>query len=873
MNSPRMCLYATFLFLAPVMLTHAQWNSDPSSNNPICRAGNIQKATQIVGDGKGGAILCWSDERSAQNFYSVYAQRIDRDGFVRWAENGIAVSPVSDSQARPEIISDGAGGAIIVWSDTRSGTEDVYAQRIDSSGNALWKAEGVSVAFGLTEQTDPTLVSDGQHGAIIAWSARTGSLQDDHIYAQRIDGSGNLLWSPELAVSFSDQYESMPSIASDGNGGAYIAWAFYNNQAYDVYAQRVHANGTPYWQSGGIAFSPDQGPQDSPAIVADSTGRAFLSYYDWSSGSTPKLQIVILNPDGTTAASFRATSTGGGQTNPRLSNIGTGLLGIAWEDGRVTGKKRSYAQIIDNTGKKLWAADGVEVSSGTGSQATPSIISDGNGGVIVCWEDMTGGITESDIYAQRISATGALLWSATGVPIGTAGRMQQLPVMISDEENGAILSWEDYRSSFSNPEIYASRILADGSFPIEPPILTFSARAVAFGAVSVGYSSTEKITLANTGDAPVTIASVTSSDPHFSLTPDNTTISPNSSVEAEVRFQPTSKDMLSAFIVVESNSVFGPDTVVVTGSGTASASIEIDRRSLNFGNVAIGATASLVMNISNPGNDTLIISSITTDNGFFTVANTAMIIAPGDAIDDTVYFSPTAPGPVSGELTLTSNAPSSPTVLPIMGIGTVVVIVTMTIDPVEISFGEVDIGSHRDTTLTITNTGNDTLHISSFASGDPRFTLETPIEGIAPAESQTFTIRFTPDVAGPLSTVFVVTSNAETSPDTIMAEGTGAEVTAVRSVRVYPGAFTLFRNYPNPFRSSTTIRYDLEAPAPVLVTVYNSLGQVVATLVDQVQNPGVHTIEWTPAISMPGVYFLVMRVGILEAYDRMVFVR
>ena len=148
MNSPRMCLYATFLFLAPVMLTHAQWNSDPSSNNPICLAGNIQKATQIVSDGKGGAILCWSDERSAQNFYSVYAQRIDRDGFVRWAENGIAVSPVSDSQARPEIISDGAGGAIIVWSDTRSGTEDVYAQRIDSSGNALWKAEGVSVADG-----------------------------------------------------------------------------------------------------------------------------------------------------------------------------------------------------------------------------------------------------------------------------------------------------------------------------------------------------------------------------------------------------------------------------------------------------------------------------------------------------------------------------------------------------------------------------------------------------------------------------------------------------------------------------------------------------------------------------------------------------
>lgn len=873
MISPWMRLIAMVFLFVPSMIAHAQWSSDPASNNPICRAGNIQKAVESVSDGKGGAIMCWTDERSAKNFYTVYAQRIDRNGYVRWKENGIAVSPVSNSQVTPQIISDGTGGAIIVWSDTRSGTEDVYAQRIDSSGNALWKSEGVTVASGSTEQTAPKLASDGQNGAIITWSARTTSLQDDHIYAQRIDGSGKQLWVPEVELTTSDQFESTPTIAGDGSGGAYIAWAFYNNSEYDVYAQRLHANGSPYWPGGGVGIATNGGAQDTPTLVADGTDRAFLTYYDWGFGSTPSLKIAILKPDGTTAASFGATSTGGGQTNPHMANIGAGVIGITWGDGRVTGKKRTYAQIIDNTGKKSWAADGLEVSGRTGSQATPSIVSDGNGGVIVAWEDMTGGVTESDVYAQKISAAGALLWSNDGVPIGTAGRMQQMPGMVIDGENGAIVIWEDYRFSFSNPEVYASRVLTDGTFPLEPPILTLSSETIAFGAVSVGYSSTKTLTLENTGDAPVTIASVTPSDPRFTLTPESSTIPPNSSVDAEVRFAPTSKEALSAYIVIESNSVFSPDTLVVTGSGTATAAIEFDRRSVNFGNVSIGTTASLVLNISNTGNDTLTISNITTDNPLFTVAITSAVILPGGSISDTVRFTPTDPGLVSGQLTVTSNAPTSPTQLPIMGTGTIVLVVSLTIDPANIAFGDVDIGAYRDTTLNITNTGNDTLRIASFTSGDARFTLESPIEDIAPAASGTFTLRFSPDAAGPLSTVFTVTSNAESSPDTIAVQGTGREVTAVRSPEAFPGAFTLHGNFPNPFQASTVIRYDLETTAPVHLAVYDALGQRVAILLDEIQHPGVHTARWIPGHLTPGVYLLVMRVGLQAAYERMVLMR
>lgn len=873
MISQQMRFIAAMLLFLPSMVAQAQWSSDPAVNNPICLAGNLQRNPKVISDGKGGAIICWHDERFAQNFPNIYVQRISREGFVRWTINGVALSPASNSQSKPDIISDDAGGAIVVWTDARNGDKDIYAQRIDSSGNLRWSVNGVAVAFGSAHQVDAKLATDGNHGAIVTWSAGDGTSMDGHIYAQRIDGTGQLLWNPEVNLSFSDQFETAPCIASDGIGGAYVAWSFYNNTEYDVYAQRLDANGGARWQNGGIGIATASGAQDKPSLLADGNGKAFLGYIDYGSGSNSTQHIAVLNPDGSTAASLQVASTSGRQANLQMSIIGTGLLGFAWDDGRQSGKTRVYAQIIDNTGKKSWAADGVAVSSRTGDQVTPSITTDGNGGVIVSWEDKTRGALESDIYAQRLSATGTALWPGTGVAVGTAARMAQVPSMLSDGQSGAIVTWEDYRASFSNPEIYASRILADGTFPVGPPLLTFSSRSVAFGVVSVGSPSIKNITLSNTGGAPVTIASITSSDPHFSLTPDESTIAPNRDVPAVLRFEPTSKDALTAYIVVHSNSVFSPDTVVVTGSGSASAAMELDRLSLNFTSVMMGSSKPLALKISNTGNDTLVISSISSNNPNFTVAVASLVVAPGDAFIDTVRFSPTAIGPVTGVLTLTSNAPDSPKTLQMLGTGTPEVKVTMTIDPAEFDFGDVYISSHKDTTLTVTNTGNDTLRITSFKSGDFHFTVVTPITVIAPGAGKTFTLRFAPTAVGPLSTVFTVTSNAETSPVTIAVQGTGREVVAVRSLQTVPGAFTLYQNYPNPFHPSTTIRYDLETSAPVRVTVHNALGQVAATLVDETQRPGSHIVQWTPTSSVPGVYFLMLRVGAHVAFGRMVLMQ
>ncbi len=76
-----------------------------------------------------------------------------------------------------------------------------------------------------------------------------------------------------------------------------------------------------------------------------------------------------------------------------------------------------------------------------------------------------------------------------------------------------------------------------------------------------------------------------------------------------------------------------------------------------------------------------------------------------------------------------------------------------------------------------------------------------------------------------------------------------------------PRAFELYQNYPNPFNAATTIEYYLMRSADVTVSVYNLLGQPVATLYDGSQEAGEYSITWDAAGFRSGVYFVRLEAG------------
>ncbi|MBK7629956.1 MAG: T9SS type A sorting domain-containing protein [Ignavibacteriales bacterium] len=71
---------------------------------------------------------------------------------------------------------------------------------------------------------------------------------------------------------------------------------------------------------------------------------------------------------------------------------------------------------------------------------------------------------------------------------------------------------------------------------------------------------------------------------------------------------------------------------------------------------------------------------------------------------------------------------------------------------------------------------------------------------------------------------------------------------------ITPTDFELSQNYPNPFNPSTTIRYAVPNESKVSISVFNLLGQEVATLVNDIQSAGYHEVEFNASELSSGVY-------------------
>jgi hypothetical protein len=444
-----------FAFLA----THpasAAWPTGSLVNLPLCTATDYQFTPALVSDGAGGAIVVWTDQRSGG--YDVYAQRVSAEGAALWATDGVVIGAATGDQQTARIVTDGAGGAIVAWEDYRSGGSDIYAQRISAGGAVQWTADGVALCSASGEQVFPSMVSDGAGGAIVTWhDSRGGSAR---VYAQRVSAAGAPQWTADgvaLCAVVSTQY--YPAIVADGSGGAIIVWEDHRTDYYgDLYAQRLSAGGTRRWTANGVAVCTSERAQAAATMVSDGAGGAIVAWQDRRPVSHDDVYAQHLQSGGVVDPSWpadgRALCTAAAtQSFPMVvSDLAGGAI-VAWEDER-NGAADLYTQRVLAGGETQWTADGEVVCVATGMQWGVSIAPDGVGGAIVSWYDYRSG--NYDIYAQRFSPAGAAQWTANGVVLCTAGGHQAFPNAVPDGTGGAIFAWQDGRGGVY--DIYAQRV-------------------------------------------------------------------------------------------------------------------------------------------------------------------------------------------------------------------------------------------------------------------------------------------------------------------------------------------------------------------------------------------------------------------------------
>lgn len=431
-----------FLFLVLGFQAQAQWATDPAVNNAVSTATGSQRYVQSISDGNGGVIMVWEDYRDGAA--DIYAQRMnsvgERQWFVSGSGNGIAISTANGQQEKPVIVSDGSGGAIIAWQDLRSGNYDIYAQRINASGTPQWTNNGVIISATTLNQRNPKISIGPSGSANIVWEDnRSGSAGTDYdIYAQRVNANGVVQWTVNgVALCTATGPQTNPTVASRGFGaevGVVVAWQDLRTADQDIYAQAINGDAVILWAANGVVISAATGAQFYPSIVYDlnsSSHGGIIIWEDYRSGNAD-VYAQRVNGIGVTqwTANGVAIGTGtGDQTKPKLVASGTGEAIITWQDTR-NGNTDIFAQHINATGTVQWAANGVGACLTTGEQTNPQLVSNPVGGAIITWEDNRG--SSLDVYAQSLNGSGVAQWTTNGVSIAAATNEQSAPSIVFD---------------------------------------------------------------------------------------------------------------------------------------------------------------------------------------------------------------------------------------------------------------------------------------------------------------------------------------------------------------------------------------------------------------------------------------------------------
>jgi hypothetical protein len=317
----------------------------------------------------------------------------------------------------------------------------------------------------------PVIASDGSGGAIIAWEdLRSGNFD---IHAQRLDASGVPRWAADgVSVCTAAGEQRHPGIVSDGAGGAIVCWHDRRNGAF-IYAQHVDSAGAALWTADGMRVAAGSYGQIEPVVASDGAGGAIIA---WQDARESDVDLYAQHLDGAGGSRWRADgipicTAPGWQLNYSIAPDGKGGAVLAWQNRQNEGTTNHvFAQRVSASGAIAWTVDGIALTRTPGGQYFPCVADDGESGALVAWEDSRSGVTDEygqetyDIYAQRLSAGGTALWDTDGVALCTQPTRQVFPKVVSDGTRGAVVCWEDYRSHNGwVSDVFAQRVDADGA--------------------------------------------------------------------------------------------------------------------------------------------------------------------------------------------------------------------------------------------------------------------------------------------------------------------------------------------------------------------------------------------------------------------------
>jgi len=358
----------------------------------------------------------------------------------------------------------------------------------------------------------------------------------------------------------------------------------------------------------------------------------------------------------------------------------------------------------------------------------------------------------------------------------------------------------------------------------EVPAINVTPDAIAFEDTYVGESSSEILTISNTGFATLEVTDITSTNNIFSVDMTSFTVEPGNNQEVTVTFTPNDEGLFEGVLQIANND---PENslieVQVSGEGLIMApAITVDPDEIEFQDTYVGENSSETLTISNTGNATLEVTDITSTGNVFTVNMTSFTVEPGNIQEVIVTFTPDDELLFEGILQIESNDPQTGTIEVALSGNGMIAYPSIAVEPVEINFDTTLVDETSSEILTISNTGIAILNVTNITSTNTVFTVNMTSFDLEPNESQEVEVTFTPTEQMIYVGTLQIESNDPNGTLEVALSGYGDIETYIGDLN----SNNSIRIYPNPVRD---ILY-LENIKNKEIIIYDLLGNLKITL-------------------------------------------
>ncbi|MBA7658546.1 hypothetical protein ES703_66502 [subsurface metagenome] len=396
-------------------------------------------------------FVVWVDN-SIESDYNIYGSRVNQSGELI-DSTGIMISNAPDNQVNPSLAYNGIN-YLVVWSDLRNGSYDIYGTRVSTSGIVLDTADIFISSSTSYDLMTPAVTSGGKYFFVV-WKEQL-SPTTGYIRGTRVDTSGIVIDTLSIVINSTPIAYISPDVSFDGQN-FFTVWTI----ATHTYGARIDTSGTVI-DTTNILIATNPGLKMNPNIAFDGIRYAVI----WQDNRNSSYDIYGVRVD-TSGVVIDSSAIGIVCMNsdlkyPKIVFIGEIYL-LTWEDYR-TGYPDIYGARVD-TSVVLLDSIGIPISTHFNEEFHPSVAFDGLNFLIV-WSE-----ADSGIYGARLDTTGLLI-DSTGINVSSTVCPQWHPSCSFDGRNYFVV-WQDERTA-TDYNIYGVRVDTTSAIidPIPIPIST-----------------------------------------------------------------------------------------------------------------------------------------------------------------------------------------------------------------------------------------------------------------------------------------------------------------------------------------------------------------------------------------------------------------